>query len=178
MYIHTTTLNQHSEQAIRAANPNTSFPVPFVPPEGYAYVFPAPATYDPVTQTATETTPEQTVLGHWEQRWTVTDKSAEVIAAEAAVAAQAFQAAVVTATQARLDTFANTRNYDGILSACTYASSAVPKFQSEGQYCVNARDNTWAALYALMADVQAGTTPMPATIDEVVALLPELTWPV
>lgn len=92
--------------------------------------------------------------------------------------AQAFQAAVVTATQARLDTFANTRNYDGILSACTYASSAVPKFQSEGQYCVNARDNTWASLYALMGEVQAGTAPMPATIDEVVALLPELTWPV
>lgn len=83
MYINTTTLTQHSEQAIRAANPNTSFPVPFVAPEEYAYVFPAPATYDPVTQTATETTPEQTVLGHWEQRWTVTDKSAEVIAAEA-----------------------------------------------------------------------------------------------
>lgn len=82
-YINTTDLTQHSEQAIRALFPNTSFPVPFVAPEGYAYVFPAPATYDPVTQTATETTPEQTVLGHWEQRWTVTDKSAEVIAAEA-----------------------------------------------------------------------------------------------
>lgn len=95
-----------------------------------------------------------------------------------AQAAQAFQAAVVTATQARLDTFTNTRNYDGILSACTYASSAVPKFQSEGQYCVNARDNTWATLYTLMGEVQAGTRAMPATIDEVVALLPELTWPV
>ena len=82
-YINTTDLTIHSEADIRASNPNTSFPVPFVPPDGYAYIFPAPATYDPVTQTAVETTPEQTVLGHWEQRWTVTDKSAEVIAAEA-----------------------------------------------------------------------------------------------
>jgi hypothetical protein len=83
MYINTQTLTQHTEQDIRADNPNTSFPVPFVAPDGYAYVFPAPAVYDPVTQTATETTPEQTVLGHWEQRWTVTDKTPEVIAAEA-----------------------------------------------------------------------------------------------
>lgn len=116
-----------------------------------------------------------------QERDATPDEVTEIEARKAesvAQAAQAFQAAVVTATQARLDTFANTRNYDGILSACTYASSAVPKFQSEGQYCVNARDNTWAALYTLMADVQAGTTPMPATIDEVVALLPELTWPV
>lgn len=108
------------------------------------------------------------------------DEVAEIDARKAdaiAQAAQAFQAAVVTATQAWLDTFANTRNYDGILSACTYASSAVPKFQSEGQYCVNARDSTWATLYTLMGEVQAGTRPMPATVEEVIALLPELTWP-
>ena len=83
MYIHIPTLTQHSEQDIRVANPNTSFPVPFIAPDDYAYIFPAPATYDPVTQTVAETAPELTVLGHWEQRWTVTDKSAEVIAAEA-----------------------------------------------------------------------------------------------
>lgn len=102
MYIHIPTLTQHSEQDIRAANPNTSFPVPFVAPEGYAYVFPAPATYDPVTQTATETTPEQTVLGHWEQRWTVTDKSAEQVAAESETARIASIPKQVTMRQARL----------------------------------------------------------------------------
>ena len=32
---------------------------------------------------------------------------------------------VVDATQRRLDDFARTRNYDGILSACTYATSTV-----------------------------------------------------
>lgn len=72
-----------TESQIRAEYPNTSFSVPFKAPAEYAYVFPAPATYDPVTQTATPAAPEQTVLGHWEQRWTVTDKSAETIAAEA-----------------------------------------------------------------------------------------------
>lgn len=132
-----------------------------------------PPTFDASTHTAVRDGCELVGSG-WQYKWRIDLLTPEQLVA----AAQAFQAAVVTATQARLDTFANTRNYDGILSACTYASSAVPKFQSEGQYCVNARDNTWAALYTLMADVQAGTTPMPATIDEVVALLPELTWPV
>lgn len=116
-----------------------------------------------------------------QERDATPDEVAEIDArkADAIVqAAQAFQASVVAATQARMDSFANTRNYDGILSACTYASSAVPKFAAEGQYCVNARDSTWATLYTLMGEVQAGTRTMPATVDEVMALLPVLTWPV
>jgi hypothetical protein len=52
------------------------------------------------------------------------------------------KAEITASTQSRLDTFANTRNYDGILSACTYASSSIPKFANEGQYCVDARDAT------------------------------------
>lgn len=87
------------------------------------------------------------------------------------------QATVVQATQARLDEFARTRNYDGILSACTYADSSVPKFATEGQYAVQARDTTWAALYALLAEVQAGARPAPASFDDVHPLLPALEWP-
>lgn len=90
---------------------------------------------------------------------------------------EALQAEIVAATQARLDAFARTRNYDGILSATTYATSTVPKFQAEGQYAVNARDNTWATLYAFMADVQAGTQPMPSGYVDIEPLLPALEWP-
>jgi len=86
------------------------------------------------------------------------------------------QERVVVAVQERLDDFAKTRGYDGILSACTYASSAVPKFQGEGQYCVTARDQSWAALYTLLAEVQAGTRPMPGSVAEVIALLPVMEW--
>lgn len=84
---------------------------------------------------------------------------------------------IVTATQQRLDDFAKTRNYDGILSACTYATSTVSKFQAEGQYCVNARDATWAALYQLFDDVTNGIKPMPASFADVEPLLPPLEWP-
>ena len=88
------------------------------------------------------------------------------------------QAMIVTATQQRLDDFAKTRNYDGILSACTYAPSLIDRFRTDGVYCVGARDNTWAALYAFMADVQAGTKPMPTSFADVEPLLPVLSWPV
>lgn len=91
-----------SEADIRAANPNTSFPVPFVAPEQYAVVFPSPVVYDPATQVAIEAAPVLTNKGHWEQAWTITDKSAEQLAAEAEAARQASIPRAVTMRQARL----------------------------------------------------------------------------
>lgn len=88
------------------------------------------------------------------------------------------QARFVAGIQARLDNFARTRNYDGILSACTYATSTVPKFAAEGQYCVQLRDATWASAYQILAEVQAGTRAMPTSIADIEADLPVLAWPV
>lgn len=82
-----------------------------------------------------------------------------------------------TAIQKRLDDFAKTRNYDGILSACTYAASTVPKFLAEGQYCVQARDATWAAAYAILEEVTTGQRPVPGSIADFEADLPPLIWP-
>lgn len=84
---------------------------------------------------------------------------------------------VVSAVQQRLDSFAQTRSYDSILSLCTYATSQVPKFATEGQYGVNARDAHWAKCYSILADVQTGTTPMPSSVDEVLNQMPALAWP-
>lgn len=81
-----------------------------------------------------------------------------------------------SSVQQHLDTFARTRNYDGILSAATYATSQVPKFKAEGQYAVEARDTTWAKCYEILAAVEAGSRTMP-TLDELLAELPVLTWP-
>lgn len=85
---------------------------------------------------------------------------------------------VIEATQVRLDTFAQTRNYSGILSACTYATSGIPKFASEGQYCVNIRDQTWSTLYTVMAEVELGTRPFPVSVQEVIDSLPAMVWPI
>jgi hypothetical protein len=87
------------------------------------------------------------------------------------------QAEIVTDTQKRLDDFAKTRNYDGILSLCTYASSPNVKFQAEGQYGVDARDTTWTKLYQIFAEVEALTRPMPTSYADIESELPTLAWP-
>ena len=87
------------------------------------------------------------------------------------------KAEIMEATQKRLDDFAKTRDYNSILSACTYATSTVPQFKSDGQYCVNARDETWGKLYTMMAEVEAGTRPMPSGFADIEGELPVLAWP-
>lgn len=82
----------------------------------------------------------------------------------------------VGSIQKHLDDFAKTRGYDGIMSACTYATSTVAKFKTEGQYCVQARDATWSMAYDLLDQVQTGEIDVP-TEEEVFAQLPALAWP-
>jgi hypothetical protein len=87
MYINTTTNQVVSEAQIRAENPNTSFPNPFPVPDGYAYIFPAPATsHDPMTQTVRQIAPVLTVKGTYEEQWEVVNLDAQTIAANQAVA--------------------------------------------------------------------------------------------
>jgi hypothetical protein len=195
MYINTEN-NQYpvSERDIRAANPNTSFPSPFVAPEQYAPVLnsPQPA-YNSVIQRVQETIPTP-VNGTYMQQWqvvpkfveytddegvvhTVAEQEAAAIAADTAAKNEALFKSIQTQTQQRLDAFAQTRLYAGILSLCTYATSTNPKFQAEGQYGVEARDSTWATLYQILAEVEAGTRPIPAGYDDIEPELPVLQWP-
>ena len=84
---------------------------------------------------------------------------------------------ITASTQRKLDEFAKTRNYDGILSACTYANSSIDKFKIEGQYCIDQRDLVWNTLYEIMAQVLAGTRPMPSGFVDIESSLPILSWP-
>ena len=159
---------------VRKLYPNNSFPADgqIDTPEVSSYVPSTTPDYDPATHAVREAAPMGGV-----QQWEVYALPAEEAAANQASAAQSLQQSIVDATQRRLDEFARTRNYDGILSACTYATSAVPKFAAEGQYAVQARDATWDTLYQFMADVQAGTQPVPSGFEDVEPLLPVLVWP-
>jgi len=118
--------------------------------------------------------PIYTIAGNTVERtWPAIDKTPDEIAADQ----QALQNQIVSETQRRLDEFAQTRGYDSILSACTYATSSVPKFRSEGQYCVDARDATWAKLYEILAEVQSGARPAPSGYADIEPDLPVLAWP-
>lgn len=80
------------------------------------------------------------------------------------------------AVQKALDTKACERNYDGILSLCTYATSTNPIFSAEGQAGLAWRDSAWDICYSLLNQWQAGTIPAP-TIAEVLAAMPVMEWP-
>lgn len=112
------------------------------------------------------------INGVWTQQWNIRDATD----IEILVKKTEFQNYVINATQARLDAFANSRNYDGIMSACTYATSSFQKFADEGKASVIARDSTWVKLYELFAEVQSGVRPMPLSYSEIEILLPTLSW--
>ena len=75
--------------------------------------------------------------------------------------------------QSYLDTTAQERGYDNILSLCTYVNSDVDKFKIEGKAGVNFRDSVWAKCYKILAEVQAGTRDIPT---DIIAELPVMEW--
>lgn len=82
----------------------------------------------------------------------------------------------VAQAQRLLDNFAKERGYDGILSACTYATSATERFRVEGQRCVELRDAMWAKLYEILGQVESGARALPANFEDIATELPALTW--
>lgn len=81
------------------------------------------------------------------------------------------------AVQAHLDNKARERNYDGILSMCTYVTSTNPKFAAEGQAGVEWRDDVWEYCYQVLRGCELGTRNIP-TVDELISELPAFTWPI
>lgn len=79
----------------------------------------------------------------------------------------------VVQVQEHLDTTAQERGYDNILSLATYKGSNVPKFAKEGAAGSDWRDAVWDKCYAILAEVQAGTRTAPT---DIISELPTFTW--
>ena len=77
--------------------------------------------------------------------------------------------------QEHLDNTVKTRNYDGILSLCSYALSTDPVFSAEGRAGLEWRDAVWRQCYVILNDVNTGVRPIP-TVDEIIAELPMINW--
>ncbi|KXS55184.1 MAG: phage tail fiber protein [Marinobacter sp. T13-3] len=90
--------------------------------------------------------------------------------------AEGLKARFEKAVQNHMDATATERNYDGILSLCTYATSSVTKFAAEGQAGVEWRDQVWAKCYQILSDVEAGSRSAP-TEPELISELPVFEWP-
>ena len=128
--------------------------------------------YNILTHGVVENNP-QLVDGEWVQTFVVYEKTDKEKENEVLTLINA----MVVDVQQRLDKFAATRGYDGILSLCTYATSTVPQFQKEGQYGVEARDAAWHRLYQILAEVESGARPMPTSFADIEGELPVLKWP-
>lgn len=111
--------------------------------------------------------------GYWQETWVTRPATEEELLAKQ----QLLKSKITGQVQKRLDDFAKTRDYDGILSAITYATSTNPKFAAEAAYCLSARDATWTKMYELLDEVLAGTRPIPLSIEDIESELPVLVWP-
>lgn len=63
--------------------------------------------------------------------------------------------------QYKLDSFARTRNYDSIISCCSYFNSKDEKFSKEAEQCIDLRDATWRKAYEILDDVKSGKRNIP-----------------
>jgi hypothetical protein len=154
--------------------PNISFSLPIDNTQFPVGIVEVQETVKPTinyTQDLREDTPVK-VGEFWQQAWTVLQTPQEEVTKRVEILKNILQKAV----QNRLDSFAQTRRYDSMLSCCTYYNSTYQKFQTEAQYCVQARDSTWEACYAILAQFEAGQRPLP-TVEQLLSELPTLQWP-
>lgn len=128
-----------------------------------------PPAFDPETQTCTPVQPVPE--GATTVEFVVVDKPDAQLTRGARLIER-----LTAQLQERLDGFAQQRGYDGILSLCTYATSSVPKFATEGQRGVEMRDATWARCYEILAEVQGGQRAAPAGLADLENDLPPLVW--
>ena len=89
--------------------------------------------------------------------------------------AEEIQQQLTAAVQRHMDTTVQTKGYDNIHTACTYASSTDETFRAEGTACVAWRDAVWRKCYDILAEVKAGTRAVP-TAEELISELPKLEW--
>jgi hypothetical protein len=80
------------------------------------------------------------------------------------------------AAQNLLDSAAQTKGYDSMLSLASYATSTNSTFQAQAVAGIAWRDSVWAEGYSILAQVQAGTLAQPA-VDAFLAMLPAIVWP-
>lgn len=73
MYIQLETMKEMTENEIRSLFPNTSFPSPFVAPEGFAVVFPTPKPTVTELQVAVCDGLELDIKGNYVEKWAVRD---------------------------------------------------------------------------------------------------------
>jgi len=88
----------------------------------------------------------------------------------------AIQTQVENQVQNLLDSFAQQKGYTNMASLAGYYNSTVPTFKEEAAVGIAVRDATWSSLYTFLAEVQAGAKPFIKSFQDVMAILPIMSW--
>ena len=78
----------------------------------------------------------------------------------------------------KLDEFARTKQYNDFIHLTGYRYSAIPSFAAEAVRGYTLRDQIWVNLLGYFTQVTSGAVPVPTSIADVDALIPDLTWDV
>jgi len=76
----------------------------------------------------------------------------------------------------RLNSFAQSRGYDNIISASTYINSPITKYDTEARRCIELRSLLWDTGYVILEEIVTGVRQIPTSLEEIESELPELTW--
>lgn len=67
--------------------------------------------------------------------------------------------------------------YNSAESLASYAASTIPEWAAEAQAFIEWRDAVWSQSLAALAEISAGTRPMPENPDTFIAFLPAIVRP-
>lgn len=175
MWIYPVTMTvYYNHTDIRMAFPDTSFPAVITDDDlAYVGVYPVVQSsqpdFDPLTQKVVEQTPAL-INGVWTQQWGVVQLTPEEQQAAVVALVDDYTATLT----AYLDQVARFKRYDNRFTCALRAGYPGP-FQSEGIAFAEWMDNCNALGYTIMAEVQAGTRPLP-TKSEFIAAMPVAPW--
>jgi hypothetical protein len=165
------------ENTIKQRVRGVSWSKNFTPPADYAEVFSSPKPIvDTLIYKINEGVPELKEDGKWYQTWS-TRMLTQIERLEVKnFALESLRSRLITTASSKLDQFARSRGYDNINSACSWSSSAIEKFKSEGERCSKLRDDTWNKILEIINDLYLGNRPSTASIEDLLQELPNLSW--
>lgn len=76
----------------------------------------------------------------------------------------------------QLDDFAKTKDYDNIVSLCSYLDDPDENLDKEGRRGRLLRSQAWTSMREFQSKVLTGEIPIPRTEKELLPCVPELTW--
>lgn len=86
------------------------------------------------------------------------------------------EADYIAAAQNLLDTGAQSKGYDSMLSLASYVTSSNATFKAQAAAGIAWRDAVWTEGYSVLAQIKAGTMTAP-TLEAFLALMPVANWP-